>query len=117
MEMSQNILRLYKRQSMEHFYPFIKNILEISGFLDFLQKEGCEEDWQDLYALLQTIQKWSENNADFTIANTIQRLEAHTKYGIMLGRKTNTEENGKNAVQVLTAHQSKGLEYDSVFVP
>ena len=114
---ANTIIRLYEKQSVRHFYPLMKEIAETSGFLEFIENRGTAKDMEDVYKLLQTVRAWGETEADFSILDCVNRLDAHRKYAIAITNREPSEPSAQNAVKVLTAHQSKGLEYDTVFVP
>jgi len=65
--------------------------------------------------LLNTIKSFNENNPHLTLAELLNKFTLHTKYNIGISRQI-LKKSSSN-IEILTAHSSKGLEYDYVFIP
>ncbi|MDD2516150.1 MAG: ATP-dependent DNA helicase [Candidatus Gracilibacteria bacterium] len=105
---------LGQSQSQNNFYYFFKELLERTGFVDYVDANGDLGDIEDVYTFSEIIKKWMENDREFNIEKFVKKISYYYKYKISI--KRNVLKGSKEGVQVLTAHQSKGLEYDSVFV-
>lgn len=96
-------------------YEDFKRIFESVGFLDFVEKRGSFSDLEDVFTLFETAKSWSQGNPSLTVAGFLKRIGYYRKYSLSLPSKRLSELPGR--VKVLTAHQSKGLEYEAVFIP
>ncbi len=96
-------------------YEDFKRIFESVGFLDFVEKRGSFSDLEDVFTLFETAKSWSQANPSLTVAGFLKRIGYYRKYSLSLPSKRLSELPGR--VKVLTAHQSKGLEYEAVFIP
>jgi DNA helicase-2/ATP-dependent DNA helicase PcrA len=68
-----------------------------------------------VFTLFETAKSWSQANPSLTVAGFLKRIGYYRKYSLSLPSKRLSELPGR--VKVLTAHQSKGLEYEAVFIP
>lgn len=95
-------------------YEDFKRIFESVGFLDFVEKRGSFPDLEDVFTLFETAKDWSGSNPLLTVAGFLKKIGYYRKYSLSLPSKRLSEI--PNRVKVLTAHQSKGLEYEAVFM-
>ncbi len=65
--------------------------------------------------LFQKIKKWTEFNKNFSVKNLIRKINLHNKFNILIERQILKTAN--KWVQIMTAHGSKWLEFDTVFIP
>ncbi|MDD2566277.1 MAG: ATP-dependent DNA helicase [Candidatus Gracilibacteria bacterium] len=98
-----------------NFYNFFKTIIEKFNFVEFVEKTGKFSDIEDIYTLLNYIKKLVELDREITPSNFFKKISYFYKYNLPI--KRNIIKSGNIGVQVLTAHQSKGLEYNTVFIP
>jgi len=96
-------------------------ILALSWFLsefkilDTVQSQWNFQDLQDVYSLFHTIKSWAWINNNISLRSIINKYELYFKYGYRINRTTSLWDD--SWVQVLTAHSSKWLEYEYVFIP
>lgn len=108
------ILLLQEIQSTNNFYFFFRELIEKVWLLDYLEQNASFEELENLFTLSNLIKWYTENDRNFSIAKFNKKISYHFKYNIAIKRNVIKWES--SWVKVLTAHQSKWLEYDSVFV-
>lgn len=87
-------------------YDFVKKILDESGYLDVLKAEKTEESRGRIENINEMLRALSE-------FEDIGSFIEHTS--LVMDHDTETDSAG--AVSLMTLHASKGLEFDSVFLP
>ncbi|HEY4498728.1 MAG TPA: ATP-dependent DNA helicase [Candidatus Paceibacterota bacterium] len=99
-----------------HSEPLVEAFETIVGqtqFLDFVVTHPYSSELLPRYAgLLQTIIRHAERDKKATLADFIERLDTAGKHGHAIA-VSYTPQTG---VQLLTAHGSKGLEFDYVYI-
>lgn len=97
------------------FIIFFNKVIRESGFLDHILNHD------DKYLLLLKLNRLYEEvkqleyaNRDYTLKQFIQHLDLIDEYNLELKVKADTEDT--SAVQLMTAHGSKGLEFEYVFL-
>ncbi|EKE29887.1 MAG: UvrD/REP helicase [uncultured bacterium (gcode 4)] len=111
---TDSILDCQAMQS-SNFYAFFKYVMERLDFVNYVERTGNWSDIQDIYALLEIVKSWATSNHDFTLDNFLKKISYYQKYSLILPRQALGW--SKWWINVMTAHQSKWLEYDAVFVP
>ena len=71
------------------------------------------EEYDIIQALYQEARKLSEKHPEARLEDFVSHLLSLQEYGNLSGGKVK----GAEGVQLMTAHRSKGLEFDTVFVP
>jgi ATP-dependent exoDNAse (exonuclease V) beta subunit len=61
------------------------------------------------------VKKWVQSDKDFTLEKFLKKISYYEKYNIAINRQILKASTG--GIQVLTAHQAKGLEYSIVCMP
>jgi DNA helicase-2/ATP-dependent DNA helicase PcrA len=97
----------------EGLYEDFKRILDLADFVAFVEREGGFSDLESVFTLLSTVKEWSRTDPSSTIAGFLKKLGYFRKYSLNLPTERLSEVPG--SVKCLTAHQSKGLEYGTVF--
>lgn len=123
-------MRMLRRQlaCMKDFEPklAVTYLLKAVGYEQYLRKlsQGRQEQWQEWQELLdwlksdaagyRTASQWQEAQQLFG-----ERLEQERRNGSGRGRDVAGGNAGEAeyAVQLMTVHGSKGLEFDAVFIP
>ncbi|HRI36474.1 MAG TPA: 3'-5' exonuclease [bacterium] len=72
-------------------------------------------DIESVYTLLSAVEKWNSRDRSATVRSIMTKIEAYRRYGMRLARTSVRA--GEDRIHILTAHTSKGLEYEAVFVP
>ena len=70
---------------------------------------------EDIFTLFNKIKIFNENNPDLTLKQLLNKFDLHTKYRIAIPRQILKKSNSN--IEILTAHSSKWLEYDYVYIP
>lgn len=100
-----------KGSIINSFDDFIKNI----NILEYVEEKWDFYDIQDIYTLFNKIKNFSESNRNFSIKDLINKIDLHINYRISINRQIISDR--LDGVQVLTAHGSKWLEFNHVFIP
>jgi len=105
-----------QRQFWEsNFLLGLSHFLNIFWIFDHIHKQGNFEDMQDVYTLFHTIKSWSQYKKNLSLESVLAKFELYTKYGYRISRISQDESTA--GVQIVTAHSSKWLEYEHVFMP
>jgi DNA helicase II / ATP-dependent DNA helicase PcrA len=98
----------------EDFDDFIKDFINKTGYLEFMLKS---DDGQDqllkLDKLFDEIKKQRQNNKNYSLEKFIKFIDSYHKYKIDI--ETNDPEI-VSGVKLMTAHKSKGLEFEHVYI-
>ncbi len=101
---------------LAHREPLVEAFERIaleSGFIDFLVAHTRSHELLPLYAgLLDAVVRHAERDKKATLADFMRRLESARAHGHTIAVSPLPPE----GVQLLTAHGSKGLEFDHVFI-
>ncbi|PZM86804.1 hypothetical protein DLH72_00040 [Candidatus Gracilibacteria bacterium] len=93
---------------------FIGFLIKDLKIIEFIEENGDFDDIQDIYTFFNKIKEFIENNKFLNIEKLLNKINLFENYNISIPRQILKE--NKSGVQILTAHSSKGLEYNSVFV-
>ncbi|WP_293914817.1 UvrD-helicase domain-containing protein [Deinococcus sp.] len=96
--------------------PFLKFLIESSGYLDLLRQEGQEGQvrLENLEELVSAAQEWSEEN-EGGIAEFLDDAALLSSVDDMR-TKIENKDAPEDAVTLMTLHNAKGLEFPSVFI-
>ena len=97
---------------LKDFIWFLIKDLEI---IEFIDKNWNFDDIQDIYTFFNKIKDFIENNKYLDLKWLLNKVSLFEKYNINIPRQILKE--NKLWVQILTAHGSKWLEYNNVFIP
>ncbi len=97
------------------FVEFFNTFIEETNILQFVEIQGNFDDIEDIYTLFNKIKDWNTVDNEFNITKLLSKLSLYKEYNFAIPRQILKKHT--NWVQVLTAHGSKGLEYDYVFIP
>ena len=97
------------------FVEFFNNFIETTKIIEFVEINGNFDDIEDIYTLFNKIKDWNTVDNEFNIEKLLSKISLYKEYNFAIARQILKKHN--NWVQVLTAHGSKGLEYDYVFIP
>jgi len=104
-----------KRELHEAPHRVLEYILKTSGLLDYLMSADPFEGVRVVRRLYDEVQEMVLRDGVSNLRGVSELLETRLAYGLSLTAPyitTSTE-----AVQVMTAHKSKGLEFNTVFIP
>lgn len=98
-----------------NFYNVFKKILEEFGFIEYVEKSWQFSDLEDLFTLLNYVKSLVVIDKEFSIEAFLKKISYYEKYNISMTR--NVLKSNITWINVMTAHQSKWLEYETVFMP
>lgn len=110
-----NILDLKKDVSTLSVSLFMNKFFSKTSIISELQKNWNFGDLQDVYTFLSFVKKLNEHNKNLTLKSLLQKIELYYEHNVSVTREILRTE--KKWVNILTAHGSKWLEYNSVFIP
>lgn len=91
-------------------------ILDESGFLTFaLNSSRSVEMLEKLHALAGVVQELASGNRTYTLHDLIQHLDLMDEYNISIKHSPSIQ-SAQKRVRLMTAHASKGLEFDYVYI-
>ena len=85
----------------------MKKILDESGYMSMLMEENEDERIENVKALIQDINQYTEQNPGSTMDEYLQMISLYTD---------REEAQSGESVKLMTVHSAKGLEFDYVFV-
>lgn len=111
----QKFVLYQKKLTTSSLVEFLGFFIEDIWILEHIHLQGNFDDIQDIYTLLQTIKKWTQTNRELTLTDFFKKIDLYIKYNYQIQRQILKKPS--KWVQVMTAHSSKWLEYDVVFIP
>lgn len=108
-------LDLSQKRSELHFIEFFPYFIEKIGIIEYVEKNGNFDDIEDIYTLFNKIKSYVSIKKEFSLENFLTKINLHLSYNYAIPRQILRK--SKTWVQVLTAHSSKWLEYEVVFIP
>lgn len=92
-----------------------EHIVRESGFLEkVLRNPGATEKLRKLHAIFDQTKALVERKRNASLEDLFRTLDLMAEHGLSL--KGGTKEGTKGRVRLMTAHKSKGREFDCVFV-
>lgn len=110
-----NLLFLNSRLSTSNFIIFFNEFIEKTWILEYIEKNATFDDLEDVFSLFNKIKKYTEFNKNFSVKNLLTKIWLHNKFSIIIERQILKHKN--LGIQIMTAHWSKWLEFDTVFIP
>ncbi len=108
------LARFSKLAKNEPLPDFMNEILNNSGFLTFiLNKVNSLELLDKLHALFKDANVMSANKFEYKLKDFLTHLEILQKHNLAISKDSAQK---RNTVKLLTAHKSKGLEFEYVFI-
>ena len=93
----------------------VQTVSKDSGFLDYiLGHSDSVEKLEKLGGLFEDITQLVENHSDYTFQDLINYFNNMHEHNIFIQKKNKAI--GINVVRLMTAHKSKGLEFDYVYI-
>lgn len=94
---------------------FFQKFIEKNQIMEHIESQWSFDDIQDVYTLFNTIKTWNRNNKEMKISDILSKIDLYKTYNYPIARQILKK--STPWIQVLTAHGSKGLEYNVVFIP
>lgn len=91
-------------------------VLDESGFLTTaLNSSRSVEMLEKLYSLARTVEELARGNRTYTLSDLIAHLDLMDEYNISIKQSASVQR-ARRGVRLMTAHKSKGLEFDYVYL-
>ncbi len=115
-DFGKTLLRLSKVAHEESARDFFDRVLHESGFLSYvLKRTDAVSVLNAVRGLAQTLETLSATKTLYTGLDFVNDIGLYEEYGIEIEPDTQPKER-TNAVHLVTAHRSKGLEYEYVYI-
>ncbi|MDE2217828.1 MAG: ATP-dependent helicase [Patescibacteria group bacterium] len=112
---ADNLLKWSRLSQNKNILDFFETVVRDSGFLDHLLSLGnSAEKLARLDALFEEIKKLTQNHKDYRLRDFVKYLDILDNHGISI--KSGSKKAGDRGVRIMTAHRSKGLEYEFVYI-
>lgn len=126
-----DVLWIHDKSQIENFVSKINHLQEVFAQQNIVfaisellrefsllenDKSGIDfDDLQDISTFFAVVKQWQKYNQNLSILSLIEKLELYKKYNLRIERIIYKSD--LKWVQIVTAHSSKWLEYDHVFIP
>lgn len=111
----QTLNRWQKQAFNDSFEKLFIGVVEESGFREAILKNPRRYELLDkLTAFFEEIKSLVEKNPQFSLGDFLSYLDLCQKHELSL--KSHVETVNQKAVRLMTAHRSKGLEFDYVYI-
>lgn len=112
--LSENFAKWHKKAKNESVLQLMEDIVEESGFLaEVLARPGVLEIFQKIAGLFAEAEAHIEAHRVPTLTDFIKHLDLLEEHNLSIKKKRDGVHHG---VRLMTAHRSKGLEFEYVFV-
>ena len=115
LEFRDLILELNSELGLYWISRLFQKLLEKIWLIEYIETNGTFSDLEDIFTLFNKIKTLNENNNDLSLKELLNKFELHNKYKIWISRQILKKTNSN--IEILTAHSSKWLEYDYVYIP
>lgn len=103
-----------KKLSNDFFINFFNEFLSDFEILKYIETNGTFDDIQDIFTLFNKIKDFCLIDKNFSMSKFLSKIELYQKYNILIPRQIIKSQ--KSWINIMTAHSSKWLEFDVVFV-
>lgn len=98
-----------------NFTDFFQKLIQESRFLaNVMRKKDAVEKVNKLNSLFEEVKMLARAHKNYSLANFISYLEALEKHDVLI--KRNPSLKLKTSVRLMTAHRSKGQEFERVYI-
>jgi DNA helicase II / ATP-dependent DNA helicase PcrA len=109
-----DLLSLWSDLSELNIIEFFNKFLKKTWILEYIETKSFD-DIEDLYTFFKKIKDRTTQIKDFSIEELFSKLDLYIWYDYPIVRQVFRKQD--LWVQVLTAHSSKWLEYETIFIP
>lgn len=110
-----NLVQWKTESHNERFDYLFKNVINNSGLIkSILGKKNSLQNLDKINGFYEDLRRQIDKKPSFNLQNFMEYLELLNKHEISISTKTKTVH--RNAVHLMTAHKSKGLEFDVVLI-
>jgi DNA helicase-2/ATP-dependent DNA helicase PcrA len=111
----QKLVDLSKRSISEPLIPFLEDLIQNSGLLNWIVKGPQNVHRLRLtHVFLGLAQSYVSNKKNARLADFMEHVRVLEEHGLMI--KNSGGDTGREEVHLMTAHRSKGLEFDVVYI-
>lgn len=114
-EFRQLVLNLNSELWLYGISRLFQKIIDSLWIIEYIETHWNFSDLEDVFTLFNKIKDLNERNKDLTLQALLNKFDLHKKYNIQISRQILKKSNSN--IEILTAHGSKWLEYDYVFIP
>jgi len=114
-EFRELVLELNSQLWMYGISRLFQKIMEKLWIIEYIETSWNFSDLEDVFTLFNKINDLNEKNKDIILSGLLNKFELHKKYNIQIPRQILKKSNSN--IEILTAHGSKWLEYDYVYIP
>lgn len=97
------------------FLIFFHELLKRIDILNFIDSNWSFDDKEDIFTLFNMIKNWNLADRGLSIDKLLNKINLYKTYNYPINRQIIRKRN--IWIQVMTAHSSKWLEYETVFIP
>ena len=115
LEFRDMILELNSELGLYWISRLFQKLLDKIGLIEYIETNWTFSDLEDIFTLFNKIKSLNENNPNLTLKELLNKFELHKNYNISIPRQILKKSNSN--IEILTAHASKWLEYDYVYIP
>ncbi len=112
--LSQKLADWVKKSKSDHLSQFLERILRESGILDTMVASRDAEAFLGIERLFDEGKRILSNRPGATIKDFVEYLDIIRKRNLFIKRPKHSIR--PDAVRLMTAHRSKGLEFEHVFI-
>jgi DNA helicase-2/ATP-dependent DNA helicase PcrA len=106
---------LATRAKNESFFDFFEYAIRESGFLaKSIECPDSMERIESLVALFESAREFASRRENFMLTDFLAFVDAVEKHGVRIKRRKISS--SAQSVQLMTAHKSKGMEFDYVYI-
>lgn len=109
----EGLAELAREESVPSFFM---HLVRESGFLAYiLNSRRSGELVEKLRGLMRVVEELASKDSDYTLSSLVEHLQLLEEYNIPI-QKDSAATTTQSAVRLMTAHKSKGLEFDYVYI-
>lgn len=94
---------------------FVWSLLEYLNIYEYIETRWDFWDLQDIFTFVEKIVSYIDNNPSIKLTQILNKFRLYQDFNISINRKQVNQ--ATSNIEILTAHSSKWLEFDYVFIP
>lgn len=107
-----NITSIFSEKNLTESLDFLMKELKI---LEYIEKNWSFDDIEDIYTFFNKIKDFTIYDNNFNLDKLLFKIDLFKKYNYSISRQILKKP--RSGVNIMTAHSSKWLEYEVVFIP
>ncbi len=110
-----NLLKWSHLSKNKNILDFFETVVRDSGFLNYLiSLDNSANKLAKLDTLFEEIKKLAQNHKDYRLQDFVNYLDILNNHHIYI--KSSSKKAGNSGIRIMTAHKSKGLEYEFIYI-